>query len=104
MMTDMADKITICRCEEVSRKAIEDAIKDGATTIDSIKRFTRAGMGLCQGNSCRQLVAKIIVEKTGCTPGEIFPASSRPPFRPMNLSLLAEEGDKLLEVEGADED
>ena len=28
--------VYICRCEEVTRKEIEDAIKDGATTLEGL--------------------------------------------------------------------
>ena len=97
------NKITICRCEEVLQEDIEQAIDEGATTVDSIKRFTRAGMGLCQGRSCRQLVTRIIAAKTGESMAKIYPATSRTPCRPVKLSLLAEEGKKILEGEGLDE-
>lgn len=53
----------ICRCEEVSREEIEKAIEDGAVTANEVKRFTRAGMGLCQGRTCRRLVERILSEK-----------------------------------------
>lgn len=38
----MEDKdIIICRCQEVSRQEILDAIADGALTVDGVKRRTR---------------------------------------------------------------
>ena len=45
----MENDIIICRCQEVTRQEILDAIEQGATTVDGVKRRTRAGMGLCQG-------------------------------------------------------
>ena len=62
---DMDDEVLICRCQEVTRKMILDAIADGATTVDGIKRRTRAGMGLCQGKSCERLIQGILAEVTG---------------------------------------
>ena len=59
----MEEDIIICRCQEVTRQEILDAIADGATTVDGVKRRTRAGMGLCQGKTCERLVQKIIA---GC--------------------------------------
>ncbi len=44
----MENDIIICRCQEVTRQEILDAIEQGATTVDGVKRRTRAGMGLCQ--------------------------------------------------------
>jgi glycerol-3-phosphate dehydrogenase len=57
----------ICRCEEVSRGEIQDAIHSviPATTLDAIKRRTRAGMGRCQGGFCTPLIAQILEEETG---------------------------------------
>ena len=55
----MDDKNTIlCRCEDLTREAILDCIKAGYCTIDEIKRVTRAGMGPCQGRTCRMLIAQ----------------------------------------------
>lgn len=44
----------ICRCERVSEGEIVSAINRtlGATTLDGIKRRTRAGMGRCQAGFC----------------------------------------------------
>ena len=53
----MADDIIICRCEDMTRQALLDVIAEGYETIDEIKRVTRAGMGPCQGRTCRQLIA-----------------------------------------------
>lgn len=62
----------ICRCEQVSEGEIVNAIHSTipATTIDAIKRRTRAGMGRCQGGFCLPLVAKILARETG-TPLEL---------------------------------
>jgi len=90
------NSIIICRCEEITQRAIEDAIREGADTIDSVKRRTRAGMGLCQGKTCRQLVAKILRDKMNKSLKEIFPATFRPPFRPIKLGVVAKEGEKFL--------
>ena len=40
----MENDIIICRCQEVTRQEILDAIEQGATTVDGVKRRTRAGM------------------------------------------------------------
>jgi glycerol-3-phosphate dehydrogenase len=45
----------VCRCEQVTEGTILDALRRGipVTTVDGIKRRTRASMGFCQGNFCR---------------------------------------------------
>ena len=80
----------ICRCEEVSREEIEKAIEEGAVTINEVKRFTRAGMGLCQGRTCRRLVERILSEKTGVPLSEIQPSTYRQPVRPVRSDLIQE--------------
>ena len=50
----------ICRCETVTEAEIVDAIHRGATTVDGVKRRTRAGMGRCQGGFCSPRVMEIL--------------------------------------------
>ena len=80
----------VCRCEELTREDIERAIDEGATTIDGIKRRTRAGMGLCQGKACERLVARILSEKTGRPLADFLPATKRAPVRPVQMSIVAD--------------
>ncbi len=65
--SDSAYGEIICRCEEVSKGEIIDALNSPlkVTTIDGIKRRVRPGMGRCQGGFCSPLVAKIIAEHEG---------------------------------------
>ena len=62
--------VIICRCEEISKGEIIDAIHSPipATSIDALKRRVRPGMGRCQGGFCSPLVTKIICDETGMTP------------------------------------
>lgn len=90
----MDDEI-ICRCEEVLRSEIEAAIADGATTLNELKRFSRAGMGLCQGRSCRRLTERILAEKTGQSLSELQPATFRQPVRPVKIELMNNANSKL---------
>ncbi len=57
----------ICRCEQVDEATILDAMRRGipVTTVDGIKRRTRAGMGWCQGTFCRNRVAKVMEKELG---------------------------------------
>lgn len=84
------DNDFICRCEEVTRKEIEEAISDGANRMDELKRCTRAGMGLCQGRTCRKQVEKILSEKTGVGLKDIKPSNYRQPVRPIKMEVLME--------------
>jgi NAD(P)H-nitrite reductase large subunit len=100
-MSEMKEKkekddgdLLICRCEEVSRRQIEEALDVGLITLNEIKRKTRAGMGLCQGRTCSRLIIKMISEKYGINPGDIAPASRRAPVRPVEMAIFADENDE----------
>lgn len=59
--------VIVCRCEEVSKGEILDALRSPIVvpTIDGVKKRVRPGMGRCQGGFCMPLVAKIIHEELG---------------------------------------
>jgi|YNPNPStandDraft_1061719.scaffolds.fasta_scaffold70805_2 NAD(P)H-nitrite reductase large subunit len=84
------DEVIICRCEEVTKKEILEAIHDGCESVIWVKRKTRAGMGLCQGRTCGHLVARILAEEKHLDPAEILPDTRRPPVRPIPLGILEE--------------
>jgi hypothetical protein len=43
----------VCRCEEVTARQLTDARESlGARDARTLKSFTRAGMGWCQGRVC----------------------------------------------------
>jgi NAD(P)H-nitrite reductase large subunit len=83
----------VCRCEEIKRSEVVHVIEEGASTVDEVKKRTRAGMGLCQGRSCGKLVAGIIVEATGQDLSVVLPMKKRPPVRPIPMSVLANAED-----------
>jgi len=83
------DDMIICRCEEITKGAIKDAIGNGMQTLNGIKRITRAGMGLCQGQTCQRLVSRILAEELGLSLAEIEPTTARGPVRPLKLAVLA---------------
>ena len=85
-------EVTICRCEEITLGEILDSIERGAQTLNEVKRMTRAGMGLCQGRSCRRLISQWL-QRSGKGMDEEFPMppTFRPPVRPLKVGELAEE-------------
>jgi len=83
------DDLVICRCEEITKGEIREAIRNGMGTLSGIKRVTRAGMGLCQGQTCQELVSRILAEELGIRPGELDPLTARSPVRPLRLETFA---------------
>jgi bacterioferritin-associated ferredoxin len=87
--TDPDDDLIICRCEEITKGEIKDVIRSGIRTINGIKRITRAGMGLCQGQTCERLVSQIVASELGIPPAELESTTARAPVRPIPLSVFA---------------
>lgn len=85
------DDMIICRCEEVTKGEIRKAVHDGMFTLTEIRRYLRTGMGLCQGQTCQKLVKSIIAKELGLTPGDIEPAVSRAPMRPIEMKNLGND-------------
>jgi len=69
----------VCRCELVTEGEIMDSIHRplGATTLDGVKRRTRAGMGRCQSGFCSPKVAEILARELGKDIGEITKAGGK---------------------------
>lgn len=78
-----------CRCEEVLQAAVQQAIDDGALTIDDVKRRTRAGMGICQGIFCTRTIARQIANRASVPLADLQPMTSRPPVRLISIADLA---------------
>lgn len=57
----------VCRCEKITEGEIVAAIRQNppATTVDAVKRRTRATMGRCQGGFCMPIIAGIISRELG---------------------------------------
>ena len=71
----------LCRCEDVTRGAVDAAVAGGATTMSALKVVTRCGQGPCQGRTCERLVAARL-------PEEPARFSGRAPMRPIPLDVL----------------
>ena len=69
----------ICRCEEISKGEIIDALNAPicVPTVDGIKKRVRPGMGRCQGGFCAPLVASIIAEHQNIPLAEVTKAGEK---------------------------
>lgn len=50
----------ICRCGDITRGEIIEAVRRGAVDFDGVKRRVGAGLGRCQGSRCRLAVEKLL--------------------------------------------
>jgi hypothetical protein len=85
----VTDDTVVCRCEEVRAGTIRAAAGEGGNDINMIKRWTRAGMGLCQGRTCQSTVIELIAAVTRRTVQDVGRIRPRPPVRPIPISVLA---------------
>ncbi|WP_440534668.1 NAD(P)/FAD-dependent oxidoreductase [Variovorax sp. YR566] len=96
-LADLAyDDTIVCRCEEVCKREIRTALASSACTVSGVKRWTRAGMGRCQGRICGWAVAEIAQRDAASTPEESGFNSPRIPLRPVPLSAISSFGDQSL--------
>jgi bacterioferritin-associated ferredoxin len=79
----------ICRCEEITVDEIRQYIAKGYTTLNEIKIVSRAGMGACQGRTCRHLILGELSKAMGVKPENMPTVTFRPPSEPIKMSLLA---------------
>ena len=94
------DDMIVCRCEEVTKGQIRQAVHDGMFTITEIRRYLRTGMGLCQGQTCAKLVKRIVANELKVSMDVLEPASSRAPMRPIEMEVFARENNgSMIETE-----
>jgi NADPH-dependent 2,4-dienoyl-CoA reductase/sulfur reductase-like enzyme len=84
-----ADDTIVCRCEDVRAREIRDAARSGVADVNLVKRWTRAGMGLCQGRTCGATVCELVAQATWRQADEVGRLRARPPLRPLPAATLA---------------
>ncbi len=74
--------------EQMSRRSLQTQMKDNPVNPNQIKRFTRAGTGVCQGRQCREQVALLLAEESNTDIAEVPLMTYRPPVRPLPLNVM----------------
>lgn len=83
----------ICSCEDVSLADVNDALKRGYRDVESVKRYTGFGTGICQGRHCLGTVARLLLQE-GAEDATIQPTTPRPPLEPVRMGVLAGAADE----------
>ncbi|SIS90184.1 2Fe-2S iron-sulfur cluster-binding protein [Paracoccus saliphilus] len=75
--------------EDLQVKDIVNAVADGYSELELVKRYSTVGMGPSQGRHSALQTARIVAAETGRSVGQIGVTTARPPFGPEKLGLLA---------------
>ncbi len=79
MFPDPKDVI-ICRCEDITRSELREAIEKGYTEFEELKRYLRVGMGPCQGRTCIPLVRAELARYLNSKLEDVLIPTTRPPL------------------------
>jgi hypothetical protein len=60
--------------------------------MNEIKRETRMGMGLCQGQTCTKIIRGFIARELGLPQTELGLPTPRTPARPIPMPVIANDG------------
>jgi bacterioferritin-associated ferredoxin len=82
-------EVIVCRCEEVRRRDIDNAVSEGCSGPNQLKSFTRAGMGPCQGRLCGHTIVETMAELSGRSPMEVGYYRVRMPIKPVTVGEIA---------------
>ena len=82
-------KRILCLCHDVTEADVARAVALGYRHPETIKRFTAAFMGPCQGRSCRDAVLDALARHLDRPPEELAAPTTRPPVFPVPMGLLA---------------
>ncbi|WP_457591102.1 (2Fe-2S)-binding protein [Geoglobus sp.] len=93
-MIVVKERKIVCRCEDLTEEEIIHAIEEGYDNLESLKRYTGATTGACQGKGCLMHIIRILSQKTGKSPEEIGVTTQRPPVNPVPLYVLSEGGEE----------
>jgi sarcosine oxidase subunit alpha len=83
------DKCFVCVCEDVTVKDVKRAVAEGFDSIELAKRYTTVTMGPCQGKLCHLPAIRVMARETDTDESAIGTTTARPPWRPVELGLLA---------------
>ena len=79
----------VCLCEDVTEKDIYDAIDEGYSNVETLKRYSTISMGPCQGKMCQASAIALCARHNGQSIEATGTTTARPPEQPVPLGVLA---------------
>ncbi|MFP4458763.1 MAG: (2Fe-2S)-binding protein [Candidatus Zixiibacteriota bacterium] len=86
--------IIVCRCEDITKKEIEDAIAEGFTDFEELKRYLRAGMGPCQGRTCGPMIRSMLAKAQNKSIEDVNIPTHRPPKSLLKFETISKYSEK----------
>ncbi len=81
-------KSFVCLCEDVTEADLGQGIEEGFDEIETLKRYSTASMGPCQGRMCGRNTTEICGAATHRDFGAVGTSTVRPPIKPVPLGVL----------------
>lgn len=82
-------KTILCLCRDVTAEDVRRAVAQGYDDLETLKRFTGACTGPCQGKACVDTIRRLVAELTRRDPEDVSVPPARPPATPVRLGTLA---------------
>lgn len=82
----VTDDTLVCPDEGITIAMVRDAIERGATTVNDVKRRTRAAMATCQGRDCLWTIRAMLAQAGR---DHVTPMTARPPAAGITVGELA---------------
>lgn len=83
----------VCRCQESTRAEVDLAMDNGVADLRSLKLWTRAGMGPCQGRICAPALSTLLAAR-GHETARLSAPSIRYPVRPLPIAAVCRAADR----------
>ncbi len=74
---------------DVTSKDIRLAVREGYRSVELVKRYTTAGMGLDQGKTGNVNIIGLLAEVTGTAAGAVGTTTYRPAYSPISFGAMA---------------
>lgn len=69
----------------MTEEEVLKAIAEGYNDVESLKRYTAAFMGPCQGKLCMMNFLEVFSRESGRNMAELHPPTLRPPVKPVPI-------------------
>ena len=92
MARALPDDAVVCRCENVTARAVRESAGFGGGEANRVKSLSRVGMGRCQGRYCQLAAVELVAAQAGCAPGAVGRFRGQAPVRPAPIGAFLRDG------------